>query len=228
MNIQSIGRNNSIDSVDIDSYGNFLSDRREDSRGLNVMASVNIPGNFGKLTTTTSINANFISYSDNLASERRNDFLFQKTETQSFSITISSRFQIPLRTTMSFNSTKLLIPSLDSLNLPQKDETNWTSMNSTAQYSLFQNKLRVRGGLDFMTNGETGDSSIKLYGGKIGGDYDILDKLTLSINSSIRMNDINKYKTDNSDNDNDGTIDEANENWSVNNSGFYMTLGYRF
>ncbi len=228
MNIQSIGRNNSIDSVDIDSYGNLLSDRREDSRGLNVMASVNIPGNFGKLTTTTSINANFISYSDNLASERRNDFLFQKTETQSFSITISSRFQIPLRTTMSFNSTKLLIPSLDSLNLPQKDETNWTSMNSTAQYSLFQNKLRVRGGLDFMTNGETGDSSIKLYGGKIGGDYDILDKLTLSINSSIRMNDINKYKTDNSDNDNDGTIDEANENWSVNNSGFYMTLGYRF
>jgi hypothetical protein len=209
MNIQSIGRNNSIDSVDIDSYGNFLSDRREDSRGLNVMASVNIPGNFGKLTTTTSINANFISYSDNLASERRNDFLFQKTETQSFSITISSRFQIPLRTTMSFNSTKLLIPYLDEFDLPQKDETNWTSMNSTAQYSLFQNKLRVRGGLDFMTNGETGDSSIKLYGGKIGGDYDILDKLTLSINSSIRMN-------------------EANENWSVNNSGFYMTLGYRF
>ena len=228
MNIQSIGRNNSIDSVDIDSYGYFLSDRREDSRGLNVMASVNIPGNFGKLTTTTSINANFISYSDNLASERRNDFLFQKTETQSFSITISSRFQIPLRTTMSFNSTKLLIPYLDEFDLPQKDETNWTSMNSTAQYSLFQNKLRVRGGLDFMTNGETGDSSIKLYGGKIGGDYDILDKLTLSINSSIRMNDINKYKTDNSDNDNDGTIDEANENWSVNNSGFYMTLGYRF
>jgi hypothetical protein len=129
---------------------------------------------------------------------------------------------------MSFNSTKLLIPYLDEFDLPQKDETNWTSMNSTAQYSLFQNKLRVRGGLDFMTNGETGDSSIKLYGGKIGGDYDILDKLTLSINSSIRMNDINKYKTDNSDNDNDGTIDEANENWSVNNSGFYMTLGYRF
>jgi len=235
LNIQSIGRDNSIDSLDLDSYGNFLSDRREDSRGLNVMASVNIPGNFGKLTTTTSINANFISYSDNLASERRNDFLFQKTETQSFSITISSRFQIPLRTTMSFNSTKLLRPYMlviDSLgiepDIPAIEETNWTSMNSTAQYSLFQNKLRVRGGLDFMTNGETGDSSIKLYGGKIGGDYDILDKLTLSINSSIRMNDINKYKTDNSDNDNDGTIDEANENWSVNNSGFYMTLGYRF
>ena len=228
MNIQSIGRNNSIDSVDIDSYGNFLSDRREDSRALNVMASVNIPGNFGKLTTTTSINANLISYADNLASERRNDFLFQKTETQSISVTISSRFQIPLRTSMSFNTMKLLIPYLDELDMPDKEESKWTSMSATAQYSVFQKKLRLRGGLDLMTNGKTDDSSIKLYGGKIGGDYDILDKLTLSINSSIRMNDIKSYTTDKSDNDNDGTVDESNENWSVNSSGFYITLGYRF
>ena len=228
MNIQSIGRNNSIDSVDIDSYGNFLSDRREDSRGLNVMASVNIPGNFGKLTTTTSINANLISYADNLASERRNDFLFQKTETQSISVTISSRFQIPLRTSMSFNTMKLLIPYLDESDMPSKEESKWTSMSATAQYSVFQKKLRLRGGLDLMTNGKTDDSSIKLYGGKIGGDYDILDKLTLSINSSIRMNDIKSYTTDKSDNDNDGTVDESNENWSVNSSGFYITLGYRF
>ena len=228
MNIQTIGRNNSIDSVDTDSYGRFLSDRRDDTRTLNVMASVNIPGNFGKLTTTTSINASFISYTDNLESFRRADYLFQKAESQSISITISSRFQIPLRTTMSFNSTKLLVPYLDDDDLPQKDESNWTSINSTAQYSLFQNKLRLRGGLDFMSNGKTGDLSIKLYGGKIGGDYDILDKLTLNISSSIRMNDINKYKTDKSDNDNDGIVDEPNENWSVNNSGFYITLGYRF
>ena len=228
MNIQSIGRNNSIDSVDIDSYGNFLSDRREDSRGLNVMASVNIPGNFGKLSTTTSINANLISYADNLASERRNDFLFQKTETQSISVTISSRFQIPLRTSMSFNTMKLLIPYLDESDMPSKEESKWTSMSATAQYSVFQKKLRLRGGLDLMTNGKTDDSSIKLYGGKIGGDYDILDKLTLSINSSIRMNDIKSYTTDKSDNDNDGTVDESNENWSVNSSGFYITLGYRF
>jgi hypothetical protein len=214
--------------VDIDSYGNFLSDRREDSRGLNVMASVNIPGNFGKLTTTTSINANLISYADNLASERRNDFLFQKTETQSISVTISSRFQIPLRTSMSFNTMKLLIPYLDESDMPSKEESKWTSMSATAQYSVFQKKLRLRGGLDLMTNGKTDDSSIKLYGGKIGGDYDILDKLTLSINSSIRMNDIKSYTTDKSDNDNDGTVDESNENWSVNSSGFYITLGYRF
>ena len=228
LNIQSIGRNNSIDSLDLDIYGNFLSDRRENSRALNVMASVNIPGNFGKLSTTTSINANLISYADNLASERRNDFLFQKTETQSISVIISSRFQIPLRTSMSFNTTKLLIPYLDESDMPAKEESKWTSMSATAQYSVFQKKLRLRGGLDLMTNGKTDDSSIKLYGGKIGGDYDILDKLTLSINSSIRMNDIKSYTTDKSDNDNDGTVDESNENWSVNSSGFYITLGYRF
>jgi hypothetical protein len=79
-----------------------------------------------------------------------------------------------------------------------------------------------------MTNGETDDSSTKLYGGKIGGDWDILNKLTLNFNSSIRMNNIKLYKTDGSDNDDDGKIDEAWENWTVNSSGFNLSLGYRF
>jgi hypothetical protein len=61
-----------------------------------------------------------------------------------------------------------------------------------------------------MTNGETDNSSTNLYGGKIGGDWDILNKLTLTFNSSIRM------------------VDESGENWTINSSGFNLTLGYRF
>jgi hypothetical protein len=75
-----------------------------------------------------------------------------------------------------------------------------------------------------MTNGETDDSSTNLYGGKIGGDWDILNKLTLTFNSSIRM----IYKTDKSDNDDDGKVGESGENWTINSSGFNLTLGYRF
>ena len=93
---------------------------------------------------------------------------------------------------------------------------------------MLKNRVRFRAGLDFMTNGETDDSSTKLYGGKIGGDWDILNKLTLNFNSSIRMNNIKLYKTDGSDNDDDGKIDEAWENWTVNSSGFNLSLGYRF
>ena len=61
-----------------------------------------------------------------------------------------------------------------------------------------------------------------------GGDWDILNKLTLTFNSSMRMNDIKFYKTDESDNDDDGEVDESGENWTINSSGFNLTLGYRF
>nr|AGO88068.1 hypothetical protein [uncultured bacterium 125003-E23] len=220
MNIQSIGRTNGIDSIDTDQYGNYLGDSREDSQALNIMGSVNIPGNIGSVSTTMSINVNSISYKDNLASEREVDFLFQKAETQSISATFSTRFKFPLKTSTSFNRTQLFIPYMD--------ESAWTSISTSAQYSLFKNRLRIRGGLDFMTNGETGKSSTNLYGGKIGGDWDILNKLTLTFNSSIRMNDIKLYKTDESDNDDDGKVDESGENWTINSSGFNLTLGYRF
>ena len=228
MNIQSIGRTNGIDSIDTDQYGNYLGDSREDSQALNIMGSVNIPGNFGTVSTTMSINVNSISYKDNLAGERKDDFLFQKAETQSISATFSTRFKFPLKTSTSFNRTQLFIPYMDVDNRPYKDESAWTSINTSAQYSLFKNRLRIRGGLDFMTNGETDDSATNLYGGKIGGDWDILNKLTLTFNSSIRMNDIKFYKTDESDNDDDGEVDESGENWTINSSGFNLTLGYRF
>ncbi|MBT4827466.1 MAG: hypothetical protein HON82_02740, partial [Candidatus Marinimicrobia bacterium] len=227
MNIQSIGRTNGIDSIDTDQYGNFLGDSREDSQALNIMGSVNLPGNFGSVSTTTSINVNSISYKDNLSGERKDDFLFQKAETQSISATFSTRFKFPLKTSTSFNRTQLFIPYMDVDNRPYKDESTWTSINTSAQYSLFKNRLRIRGGLDFMTNGETDDLK-NLYGGKIGGDWDILNKLTLTFNSSIRMNDIKFYKTDESDNDDDGDVDESGENWTINSSGFNLTLGYRF
>ena len=228
MNLQSIGRTNGIDSVDTDQYGNYLGDSREDSQALNIMASVNIPGNFGTVNTTTSINVNSITYKDNLSVERKGGFLFQKAETQSISVTFSTRFRFPLKTSTSFNRTQLFIPYMDENNVPYKDESTWTSISTTIQYALLKNRVRFRAGLDFMTNGETDDSSTKLYGGKIGGDWDILNKLTLNFNSSIRMNNIKLYKTDGSDNDDDGKIDEAWENWTVNSSGFNLSLGYRF
>jgi hypothetical protein len=39
---------------------------------------------------------------------------------------------------------------------------------------------------------------------------------------------IQLYKSDNTDNDEDGSVDEFGENWDVNSSGFNLTLGYRF
>jgi len=228
LNIQSIGRTNGIDSIDTDQYGNYLGDNRENSQALNVMASVNIPGNFKTFTTTTSINMTSISYKDNLASERNKDYFFQKAETQSVSATFSTRFEFGLKTTSTFNQTKIIIPFLDDNNFAQQETNIWTSISTSAQYGLYDNRLRFRSGIDFTTNGKKDNSSIKLYGGKIGSDWDIIDKLTLSFVSSIRMNNSKGYSSDQKDNDGDGRIDEKRENWSTNSSGFNLSLGYRF
>ena len=228
LNIQSIGRTNGIDSIDTDQYGNYLGDNRENSQALNVMASVNIPGNFNTFTTTTSINMTSISYKDNLASERNKDYFFQKAETQSISATFSTRFEFGLKTTSTFNQTKIIIPFLDDNNFAQQETNTWTSISTSAQYGLYDNRLRFRSGIDFTTNGKKDNSSIKLYGGKIGSDWDIIDKLTLSFVSSIRMNNSKGYSSDQKDNDGDGRIDEKRENWSTNSSGFNLSLGYRF
>ena len=209
LNIQSIGRTNGVDSLNLDQYGNYLGDNREDTQALNIMGSVNLPGTFGQVNTTTSINVNSITYSDNLAMERLGDYLFQKSETQSLSITFSTRFQFPLKTSSTFNRTQLFLPYVDKNNNPYTKENVWTTFNTNAQYSIFRNRVRFRGGLDFMTNGETDNTSTKLYGGKLGCDIDIIYKLTMSFNSSIRMNDINGKR-------------------SVNSSGFNLSLGYRF
>ena len=228
LNLQSIGRTNGIDSIDTDQYGNYLGDSRENSQALNVMASINVPGNFNIFTTTTSINLNSITYKDNLASERNKDYFFQKSETQSISATISTRFEIPLKTSSSFNQTKIFIPYLDQDNVAQQLINTWSSFNTSIQYGLLNNKLRLRCGLDFTTNGKKDNTSVRLYGAKLGTDWDILDKLTLSFNSSIRMNNSRGYRSDDLDNDGDGLIDEKRENWSTNSSGFNFTLGYRF
>ena len=228
LNIQSIGRTNGIDSIDTDQYGNYLGDNRENSQALNVMASVNIPGNFNTFTTTTSINMTSISYKDNLASERNKEYFFQKAETQSISATFSTRFEFGLKTTSTFNQTKITIPFLDDNNFAQQETNTWTSISTSTQYGLYDNRLRFRSGIDFTTNGKKDNSSIKLYGGKIGSDWDIIDKLTLSFVSSIRMNNSKGYSSDQKDNDGDGRIDEKRENWSTNSSGFNLSLGYRF
>ena len=228
LNLQSIGRTNGIDSVDTDQYGNYLGDSRENSQALNIMGSVNIPGKFEKFTTTTSINISSITYKDNLSSVRESNYFFPKSETQSISATFSTRFNIPLRTTSSLNKTIIQTPFLNSDDKISIQENSWTSMSSSATYLFFNNKLRIRSGIDFTSNGKKGDLATKLYGSKLGGDWDIFDKLTVTLNSSIRLIDNQGNKDDKRDNDQDGKVDELRENWSMSSSGINLTLGYKF
>ncbi len=243
-NLQSINQGNGIDSLATDSYGNVLADNREDSQALNTMASVNIPSSGSSSASTIAFNVNSITYTDNLAEDRKIDYLFQKSDTKSYSAVVSTRFAESLSTAFSSNMTKLYMPVMGENNIAYKNESSWMSMTMTAQYEMqfrlftfpwfdritpnWQSKLRFKGGLDYMTNGEKDNTAIMLYGGKFGADLDIIKNLTLSANGSIRMNYAKGNDSDGLDNDNNGKIDDTGENLSINNSGFYMTLGYRF
>ena len=83
--MQVIGKNNGIDSVEVDSLGQFLKDNREDSRALNTLFSINIPGSMGPISNTIALNFNSITYKDVIETDekyadkpRRDDYLFQK------------------------------------------------------------------------------------------------------------------------------------------------------
>ena len=233
-NMQIIGKNNGIDSVEVDSLGQFLKDNREDSRALNTLFSVNIPGNIGPISNTIAINYNSITYKDVIATDekyldnpRRDDYLFQKSDTRTISANVSSRFSIPLRTVISFNKTQIFIPMMDENLNVIKNEIGWTSGGINGTYALKNNTMRLTSGLDYMTNGNN-DDSVQILGFKIGADWDLLNNLILSIKSNIRLNRMKANENDGIDNDDDGKVDNNGEIWSTSNSGTMVSLNYRF
>ncbi len=233
-NMQIIGKNNGIDSVDVDSIGQFLKDNREDSRALNTLFSVNIPGSMGPISNTIAVNYNSITYKDVIATDekyldnpRRDDFLFQKSDTRTFSANISSRFPFPLRTVLNFNKTQIFMPMMDqNLNII-KNEIAWTSGGVNGTYSLKNNSIRINSGVDYMTNGSD-KNSVQIIGFKLGCDGDIISNMVFSAKSNIRLNRIKANKDDGIDNDNDGEVDNRGEIWSTSNSGIVFSINYKF
>ena len=87
-NMQVIGKNNGIDSVEVDSLGQFLKDNREDSRALNTLFSINIPGSVGPISNTLALNFNSITYKDvlkqmkNMLTSQGGMIIFSKNQIQ--------------------------------------------------------------------------------------------------------------------------------------------------
>lgn len=233
-NMQIIGKNNGVDSVEVDSLGQFLKDNREDSRALNTLVSINMPGSLGPISNTIAVNYNSITYKDIIATDekyldspRQDDFLFQKSDTRTFSANISSRFPFPLRTVLNFNKTQIFMPMIDQNFIVTKNEIAWTSAGINGTYSLKNNSIRISSGADYMTNG-TDESSVQIVGLKLGVDWDIINNLVFSAKSNLRLNRIKANEDDGIDNDNDGKTDNRGEIWSTSNSGLIFSMNYRF
>ena len=131
----------------------------------------------------------------------RTDLIILKSETESIAATFSARFNFPLKTSITLNQAKITIPLLDNEDKLVIMENIWTTTGANFQYSMIGNKLRFNGGLDYMTNGEL----TSILGAKFGSDFDIIDKMTLSFYSMLRISD-----------------------GDINSSGLNVSLGYRF
>ena len=106
-----------------------------------------------------------------------------KSETQSISGNFSARFNFPLKLIMNLNQTKIKIPYLDDEQKLKVSENIWSTLGANFQYSFLQNKLRLNGGTDYMTNGQANN----IYGFKFGTDWEVINKLTLSSYMALKI-----------------------------------------
>ena len=205
VNFQTIGKNNS--KTELEKIGQEWQDFRQDSRTNNSFFSVTYPFSMGRIKHNLNVNVNKIVNEDQLAGDRKTDYFFQKSDSKTMSLALSSHFSIPLRTIANFSRTSIQVPVQDIDGNISANELVWTSISGNGHYSFFNYKLKVNAGLTYLTN--KGTTPISLYGFKSGADYTIINGMTASLSGHVQMRD-----------DNSG--------FSLNTSGFLFSFRYNF
>jgi hypothetical protein len=205
VNFQSIGKNNS--KTELDKVGEELQDLRQDSRTNNSFFSITYPFATGVVKHNLNLNVNNIVNEDQLAGDRKKDYFYQKSDSKTISIALSSRFSIPLRTVANFSRTSIQVPVQDIDGNMSKNELVWTSISGNGNYSFWNNKLKVNGGLTYLSN--KGTTPISLYGIKGGADFNVLKGMYASLSGHLQM------RNDDSE-------------FSLNTSGFLFSFRYNF
>jgi hypothetical protein len=205
VNFQSIGKNNSKDQLG--RVGSELMDFREDSKTNNTFFSVTYPFSIGNLKHNVNLNMNSIANEDQLAQKRGKDYFYQRSNSKSISMALSSKFVIPLRTVINYSRTSIQVPVQDIDGNISANELVWTSVSGNGHYSFLNNKLKINAGLTYLTN--KGTTPLSLYGLKSGVDYSILKGMSATLSGHIQMR-----------NDNSG--------FSLNTSGFLFSFRYNF
>ena len=205
VNFQTIGKNNS--KTELEKIGQEWQDFRQDSRTNNSFFSVTYPFSMGRIKHNLNVNVNKIVNEDQLAGDRKTDYFFQKSDSKTMSLALSSHFSIPLRTIANFSRTSIQVPVQDIDGNISANELVWTSISGNGHYSFFNYKLKVNAGLTYLTN--KGTTPISLYGFKSGADYTIINGMTASLSGHVHIRD-------------------DNSRFSLNTSGFLFSFRYNF
>ncbi|MEE8335487.1 MAG: hypothetical protein V3S48_03515, partial [Candidatus Neomarinimicrobiota bacterium] len=224
INFQSIGKNNN--KTELDTVGSNLIDLREDSKAVNNLMAVTIPFRSGTIKHNAVINYSAILNNDKLGFKRSAGYLFPKTDTKTFSLNLSSAFESPLRTALSFSRTELLIPFKQGNQEVEKIPYTWTSGALNGQYSYFQNKMKIMGTLSFLNS--KGSIHTQILGFRSGAEYKFSNNLAANINVTFLLNIFPDFSSDGKDNDDNGKIDDSGETYEINATGLFLTVKYNF
>ena len=200
VNVQSVNKNNYQGMKALDDT--IKTDTREDSRMVNTVMSINFPFEIKGYKQNLIINFNTVNNSDELSNKRSSGYLFMKANTKGYSVNLSTQLSLALRTLFTVTRTALILPT-DS-----GDQTSsWTGLGLTANYSMLNNTLNLRGGISYFDVGTS-----RLYGGKLGGNYKILEQFNMGVSGNLQL-------SQNLDSD---------DVWSWGTSSLILTAGYRF
>lgn len=203
-NLQTIGKYN--EKTEMDTVGGERVDLREDSRALNSLASVTLPFLWGANRHHAVINYNTIKNTDKLDGKRAKDYLFPKTDTETISINLASRFDSPLRTNLSFSNTELLLPQTEGDSIVKVPYT-WTSISMNGQYAFPQQKIRLTGGFSYLSSKGSTDTAI--YGLKTGAEWDVMTGFLVTLSGVMQ-------------------VTQTDEDTEINTTGIILKLKYNF
>ncbi|MFQ6614319.1 MAG: hypothetical protein ACE5D1_05700, partial [Fidelibacterota bacterium] len=224
VNVQSIGKTNEKKELDI--VGDSRQDLREDFKTINSLFSVTFPFRYAGMKQLVAVNYSTILNHDRLKAERGANYIFNKTDTDALSISLSTRLTPTWRLISNFSRTSLYLPLMNPDGIIIQKPYSWTAIAVNSQNSFWDSRLRFTGGLSFLRS--TGDVDSNIYGLKTGAEYDVVENLVASLSLNLQMSQVPSYRKDQLDNDGDGKTDELFEPWSINTSGLFLNLNYSF
>ncbi|MDP6821659.1 MAG: hypothetical protein QGG04_09360, partial [Candidatus Marinimicrobia bacterium] len=139
---RSIDRDNGIDEI-VQLTDTTFSDNRENTHTDNLM--LNVSHRF-ELLWSHSMNGTFVMVGkkDQFA-DRDETFVDPGISTRVFNITLSTRYRVPLKTTINMNTNSSEL----SIGPGERGKQDFLTGSLDAEYSFLDNKISARGGLNF-------------------------------------------------------------------------------
>ena len=128
---------------------------------------------------------NSLANEDQLSQDRKPNYFFQKSDSKTIAVALSSKFDSPLRTVVNVSRTSIQVPIQNDDNTITFNELTWNSFNSNGSYIFFKDKLKISTGISYLSN--KGTTPISLFGFKSGAEFKIINGMKAVLSGHLQM-----------------------------------------